>query len=549
MRMICGYIEVGFRWNAARISRSMRCMRTARALRCVVTFLVGTMGAAWGAPAKSDLAALDRGWRHYASPNFELYSTAAERESRALLHNLELLRAVFFDRFRLIERTRLGLTVFLFDKDEDFAGYAPTWKPVAFYLAHPDRAIIAVGPTMGPRAPVTAGPVTIEYHTTPPEHLIFHEYVHHLFRATNQHPTVWFGEGVAELLATIRVQRDRLEMGHANAPTLLLLQNNPLLPFEQIFGASHTSPLYRGHSMTGMFYAQSWVLLHYLHFGESGLPREGTARFARVMGDRKLAAEVRDMPAFFRECFGIDYAEMQKRLDRYVGNGKYRPRTQPLPQLPPAAGYAMRAVPREEARLRLAELAWRVRRSPEAKLALLDAQEKEPRVLEVLGTVALAENDADRARERWERALELGSRNDAVVREVALLESRRWLAQFDFDFRLPPETAQRLRARLLHSIKAEPAQSASYEMLALVEAFAAEPQVENVNLVQQHFRQLTEKPRTVVALAMVRVRLGKPDEARVLLDELARLPPEPNAAKMAEVIRARLGAAEVAAKR
>lgn len=519
----------------------MDCMRTA--WRCVVMFWLGVAAAAWSATPKGDLAALDREWRHYASPNFELYSTASERESRALLHNLELLRAVFFDRFRLIERTRLALTVFLFDKTENFAAYAPPSNPAAYYLAHPDRAIISVGPAMAPRAPITAGPVTIETYTTPAEHLIFHEYVHHLFRATNQQPTLWFGEGVAELLATIRVERGRLEMGHANAPTLLLLQNNPLLPFEQIFGATHSSPFYRGHSMKGMFYAQSWALLHYLHFGESGLPREGTARFVRVMGDHKLAAEVRDMAAFFRECFGIDYAEMQKRLDRYIGYGKYRPRTQPLPPVPPAAGYAARVVAREETRVRLAELAWRVRRSPEAKLALLDAQGQDPRVHEVLGTAALAEQNAERAREQWERALELGSRNDAVVRELALLESRRWLARFDFDFRLPEETAQRLRARLLHSIKAEPAQSAAYEMLALVEAFASEPQVENVNLVQEHFRQLTEKAQTLVAFAMVRVRLGKTNEARALLDELAQLPSDPNAAKMAEVIRARLDAA------
>jgi CheY-like chemotaxis protein len=40
-------------------------------------------------------------WRHYQSPNFELYSAANDQESRATLWNLELIRGVFFERFKV----------------------------------------------------------------------------------------------------------------------------------------------------------------------------------------------------------------------------------------------------------------------------------------------------------------------------------------------------------------------------------------------------------------------------------------------------------------
>jgi hypothetical protein len=495
--------------------------------------------------AAAEFPGAEMEWRYYQSPNFELYSAQLETESRALLHNLELLRAVVFERFKIVERTRLEVTVFAFAKPEDFNTYLSRplagAKVAAYYLARPDRAVICMGPGPVDRAPVVAGPITLFTYTTPARHVIFHEYIHHLFRATNQQPTVWFNEGFAELLATIQVHRDRIEIGHANTATLFMLQNQKLLPWETIFGARTMNPLYRDHGQSAMFYAQSWAFLHYLYFGEPKPPPEQVGRFMRVMSDRRSAAKV-DAPGFFRECFGYDFEELRRRVDKYVGNGKYRYGTQSLPALPAASTYLVRKTAPAERRLRLAELAARVQHSAAGKLALLEAQDQspEPRVHEVLGSLALVENDASGATEHWQKAIDLGTRNPAIARELTLLECRGLFARFDFDFRLPAAKAEQLRERLLTSIHQEPAQSAAYEMLALVEAFSAEPRVANVNLVQDHFKQLSEKSRTVVALAMVRVRLGNAAEAENILGQLGELPPDAAAAKIADVIRTRL---------
>jgi hypothetical protein len=517
-----------------------------RVCRWVLRLAAAGLLCAGSVPAKAatlEFPGVELEWRHYRSPNFELYSTQSQRESRELLHNLELLRAVLFQQLKVVERTRLDVTVFAFSRLEHFTAYLP---PVlagggvaAFYAAAPDRAIICMGP--GPSQQGSARPTFFTY-TTPARHIIFHEYIHHLFRATDQQPTLWFNEGFSELLATIEVRRRQLEIGHPNGARLLLLQNQKMLPWAAIFGARTVNSLPRDHAQSGMFYAQSWAFLHYLYFAETKPPPEQVDRFMRAMADARAAAPA-DPERVFRECFGYDFEELRRRMEQYVAKGKYRYGTQPLPAVGAESTYASRRVSPGERHLRLAELAVRMQHSAMAKLVLLEAQSHspaEPRVHEVLGSLALAEGDARGAAEHWQSAIDLGTQNPATARELTLLECRGLLARFDFDFRLPPEKAQQMRDRLLASIKQEPAQSTAYEMLALVEALSDEPCTANVNLVQAHFKQLSEKQRTVVALAMVRVRLGDIAEAEEILAQLRQLPPDPVAMKIADEIRARL---------
>lgn len=510
-------------------------------LRLVACCLALGAWAARGAE-KESMPAVDDRWRHVRSPGFEIYSRNGEAEAREILHHLELLRAVFLERFEFVERARLDVTVFHFRSKEDFHAYATEQTAkhggfAGFYLRGLDRAVISIGPTT-------------EWEQSRP--LIFHEYIHHLFRTAEIDPAPWFDEGMAELLASIRPVGDVIEIGHPQPGRIQALREGRLLPLETIFGTTRASPIFRTDTHTGMFYAESWALLHFWYFGESGLQKDAVTRFTRVAGEREQAG-ANGLREFFRKCFGMDYAEMQRRLERYVESGRYRYGRQPAPVIPAAKTYAARAVPRPEIRVRLAELALRVQRQPWAKSVLLETLEQshkagaapDARLLEALGTAALAEGDPTRAMERWEEALAAGSTNAAIVRELGLLESRSWFQSFDFHYQMPGETAQRLRTRLRRAIDNEPEQSAPYEMLAWVEAFAEKPDIGNVNLVQRRFKTLRQQARTVLALAMVRVRSKAEAEALELLDSLDEFEPDSWTQHAAQIVRTRLSGAGV----
>lgn len=479
-----------------------------------------------------NLPAVDDKWRHFKSPNFELFSRLDEASSRQFLYNMELLRGLFGDRLKMTERSRLEVSIYAFRTADDFRAYASedirkNDRIAGFYQAGPDRAIISLSPAEGEDAS---------------RRLIFHEYVHHLFRATGEEPTAWFNEGMAELLAGIQVTGGGVEIGHPLVGRIIALQEEKLLPLEAIFEAGPDSPYYRSKDHSGMFYAESWALLHYWYFGQSKIPEASVKRFLRVASDSKLSKKV-NLRALFRECFAMDYPDMVRQLERYVSSGSYRWGKQPIPAIQPAASYTMRAMPREEIQLRLAELMLRTNPTPMAKFALVDAGTKTPanaRALEALGAAALLEQDAPLAQERWEAAVAAGSMNSAVLRELALLEGRQWFEHFDFDFRFPADRAEHLRERLTRSITAEPQQTPAYEMLIWLEAYAQEPVMANINVVQRAFSALPHRDRVLVALALVRIRVGQVEEGKKLLATLDQLDPDLWARQAAETILARL---------
>lgn len=478
------------------------------------------------------LPAVDDRWLHCTSPNFELFTRNGAREARDLLYNLELIRAVFLDRFKFTERSRREVTVYSFRSRKDFKAYSPDAlakrsRLAGFYHPSPDRAVIALAPADS---------------SDDAQRVVFHEYIHHLFTSAEAAPATWFSEGAAELYAGMRVEDGKLQIGHPLTGRLFNIRREKLLSLDTLFHVTPGSVLYRSSDHTGLFYAQSWALLHYWTCGESGLDAASVARFLDVAADAKAVAAV-NLREHFQACFGMDYPEMLKRLERYVHSGRYRHRTEPLPDIPGPESYEVTPVAQDVIRVRLAELAVRVNRSAAGQLILRQAtffMPSDPRPFEALGAYAWTEGDRDEAIAQWNRAVEAGTRNVAIFRELAQAECREWFRDFDYDLRIPEGSAALLRERLLQSIAHEPEQSAAYESLAWVEAFADDRKIANVNLVQERFRRLGDQARTAVALAMVRVRLGKPNEALRLLKSIKALQPDEWTAQAAEVMMARL---------
>ena len=197
----------------------------------------------------------------------------------------------------------------------------------------------------------------------------------------------------------------------------------------------------------------------------------------------------------------------------------------------------MRKMDFPEIREQLAELDLRANQSGKARLAFLRAVDQvpvKPRRQEVLGADSWLQGEPDRARERWEKAVDAGSANPAVFHELGLMESRRWFDHFDYYFQMPSDLALRLRRLLNRSITCAPEQSDAYEMLAWIEATAEKPDIANVNLVQKRFGALTHKGPTLVALAMLRVHLNDWDGASVILKQAEDTQPS---AALAAVIR------------
>lgn len=501
-----------------------------------ILFLLGasTGPTAFASAPKPALPGIDNRWRHLRSPHFELYSQNKDGESREVLHNLEILRAIFFESLKLRERLHVDVTVYYFREKKDFQAYLPdafrnSTSLVGFHLFRGDRAVIVMGPADDEDSAQTT---------------IFHEYVHHLFRITEQDPPLWYNEGTADVLAGMKVNRKKVQIGTPLVDRALYLRQETLIPLEQLFSAEHSPKLYVDEIHTGVFYAESWALLHFLRFGDSGFPKAAVDRFLEVAGQSEKATAV-DLRKHFKACFGCDYPEMQRRLSTYVRTGSYRSGEYPMPDIKPSSSYTVEPLALEETTVRLAELAVRVSHSGAGELILLNAMSerpRDPRPLETLGGEALARDDLRTATERWEQALAAGSENPAVIRELALMEGRRWFSDYNDLLKLPKDVTQRLRSRLLRSIEFEPAQDGSYEVLAQVEAFAELPLARNINTVINHLPEMTDKRRTLLALSRVLLRAGQAASANVMMTHLRTLRLDRNEAKALNSLELRMRA-------
>ncbi len=483
---------------------------------CLVGALAGVRLA--GAGPADPIPGADEKWRHYQSPHFEIYSRNSESESRELLHNLELVHAIFFETFGFRVARAVPVTVYFFSREKTFEAYKPERVRKidtlsAFYHADPDRGIMTVAPLPTYEAA---------------QRLAFGCYTYHLFRLMGERPPTWFAYGMSGIISNLNLIADKFELGKADPNQVSRLQTARLLPVEVMFGVDQQSNAFLANQGNHVFHDQTWAMMHFLYFGQHKLPSEKVSAFVDhtlAQGAGFDAAATRRM---FEESLGMTYEKMDGTLESYFRSGRYGYRRLTLPAIPPAKGYGMRKVPLDEIRLRLAELALRVNRAPAGKLALLYVAPGAPedaRVQESLGTEALKDADWDQAADRWWRAMDAGSTNPAVMHELAQYEDRQRFRRFDLSYRLPEESAARLRDLLQRSIRLAPAQTSAYEVLAWVEAAAQEPSIANVNLIQKQFADLKDKPRTLLALAVIRLRLGDKAGAAELLGQVARMNP------------------------
>jgi tetratricopeptide (TPR) repeat protein len=143
---------------------------------------------------------------------------------------------------------------------------------------------------------------------------IFHEYTHYLV-SRNVRAAVpgWLNEGLADFYSTFRGDyRGRTLIGGIQQDRVRVLRSMTFVPLRQIVSPRDLEAMWRWEKQIGMFYAESWALVHYITVDRKNpTPNPlGTyiASFART-GSHDTA---------FMEAFGTDVDGMDRELRQYV---------------------------------------------------------------------------------------------------------------------------------------------------------------------------------------------------------------------------------------
>nr|MBP9913626.1 DUF1570 domain-containing protein [Opitutaceae bacterium] len=399
-------------------------------------------------------------------------------------------------------------TVVVFRFDEDLRNYKPVFdgKPSdadAFFIGGPDETLI----TFAVNQP-------LDY----TKELIYHEYTHQFFHSLGITMPLWMNEGLAEYFSTVVVKKDRIEFGADKPAHRAVLDHYAMLPLERVFAIGPDSQDYNEGLRQGIFYAESWALIHFWMCGED---RTNYLKFLKF-------SELLDLPGSepatcFQEAFSMDYKAMQTLLAKHIQGGRYLIRKIPRPAgiMAEQLKFAP-AVPFERDFI-LENLRVRTQANPlsaERLLRLAERAPDSPRPYEALAALAMLHQDPDTAQSHWRKAAELGSENPYVYLMGAKPELEQIMQNAPLDYRMPKEQAAVLRASLRHAIKLNPGYQLAYEALAQLESVAQKPSIAAANQVQAVLPSMREKARTVLALAVVRWRLNDHATCRQMIELL-----------------------------
>ncbi|HEX8339086.1 MAG TPA: DUF1570 domain-containing protein, partial [Pyrinomonadaceae bacterium] len=217
-------------------------------------------------------------WVSVRTSNFLVEGAADESELRRVAARLEEYRAAFS---RLLSGEHFDASVptavVVFPDDAAYAAFKPriggvVARGVAGYF-QPGSDINYI--TLTRDGDLARDPSTL-----------LHEYTHVLVNNHFRGAPLWLKEGLAEFYSTARLSSDgrRLTLGEAPGRRPRDLRKRTLLPLPTLLALDQSSPVYVDPAQRGLFYAQSWALVHYLSEARGG--RGGAlARFTDLLAD------------------------------------------------------------------------------------------------------------------------------------------------------------------------------------------------------------------------------------------------------------------------
>lgn len=273
-------------------------------------------------------------WVEVRSPNFLVVSNAGQGKAKDIAAHFEEIRTIYRTALPNLAKFPSPLITILAAKDEkSLRELLPEyWEkghshPAGMFIAGQNRFYILLQADLfGPRA----------------YQVVYHEYFHSLTVPYYGALPVWLKEGLADFYARAEVDKKEVNLGVPDPVYLRFLQRENFIPLDVLFKVNQSSPYYNEKEKTGIFYAESWVITHYLLLGDNSAHRKQLADYL----NRLSHGEPEDEAA--RAAFG-DLGQLQKQVSDYVGHFSMSFRTIKAPPQLDAKEFQARVISPAEA--------------------------------------------------------------------------------------------------------------------------------------------------------------------------------------------------------
>ena len=320
-------------------------------------------------PAPQPPLQLSRDWKRLPSTHFTIVGNSAAKDMAQLAVQLETFVAVLQQMLPGLDLASPVPTYVVALKDRDAYNAfqvrnarGKRVKLVAGYFSAGPDAVFMVMPWGGK----DDGALRV----------VLHEFTHFASTRNVSALPAWISEGIAEFYSTFHIDEARnvAVVGEPPRDRLPWLYLIPLMPLDRLTGAPSASVFAADEKSIGLFYAQSWALVHYFFAGNRGARTKQIGVYVRALA----AGAPRD--AAFTKAFGGTYEQLYKELFEYIKASQY-PYLRLKPTIPggtvPDAS-KVEAMPEGEAAALQAAIYARIGAPREAALAFTRAQAQPP---------------------------------------------------------------------------------------------------------------------------------------------------------------------------
>lgn len=347
----------------------------------------------------------NQNWIEVRSPHFTVLSNAGEKDGRHAAAQFENIRAVFHAVFPKL-RVDAGkpTIIFALRNEDSLKIFIPNYginskvtKLAGLYSGHTDMNFALV------RTDVS-GSAENEYHS------LYHEYTHSILHMNFRGMPLWLDEGLAEFYGNTKFYGKEAAIGLVERNQLAWLQRESLIPVGTLVSVDYSSPLYNGREHNGIFYAESWALVHYFMFSEDVKKQD--------LLDKFLAAlQATDDPVeAAQQSFG-DLKKLADKLNSYARQPTFTAGRVKVESGLEEKDFVARPLPPAEALTQEANFLLRSGHANDALSLLHEAEEADPKLAalhDAMGYYHFLRLDYENAAKEYDQALAL-SPNDSAA--------------------------------------------------------------------------------------------------------------------------------------
>jgi len=453
-------------------------------------------------------------WLEVRSQHFTVVTNANEKTGRRIADQFERMRSVFHFAFpHLSIDTDSPIIVLAVNDENNFRLLEPQiylakgqLKLGGLFLRAPDKNYVLM---------------RVDAEGEHPYAVVYHEYTHLLLGKAAEWLPLWLNEGLAEFYENTDIREKDVALGQSSPGNLQLLRQNRLLPLPTLFTVDASSPYYHEENKGSIFYAESWVLTHYLEMKDYQEKTQHLTDYSEL-----LAQKVDPVTAASR-AFG-DLKQLQSNLEAYIRQGSFRYfKGKTSTDVDDTAFKVQALAPAQVDAVRADFLAYE-ERSADARPFLDQVLQEDPQNVsahETMGFLAFRAGHMDEARKWYEQAVKLDSQSYIA---------HYYFAAISMNLGAGPGDDAQIESSLRTAIKLNRSFAPPFERLAAFEGMRRQ------NLDEAHMMALTAVQldpgnvsyRMTAASVLMQMERGK--DAEAVLHETLRIAKSPQETAMVQ---------------